>query len=51
MGGRSSARAKATVDERLVSQVSPMPSNFAEQIGEADLHHLVAYLLAQRAKE
>jgi putative heme-binding domain-containing protein len=42
---------KASVDERSVSQLSPMPSNFAEVIGEADLHHLLAYLLAQRAKE
>jgi putative heme-binding domain-containing protein len=42
---------KASVDERIVSQLSPMPSNFAEVIGEADMQHLLAYLLAQRAKE
>ena len=49
--GKEQRVPKASVDERLVSQVSPMPSNFAEQIGEAELHQLLAYLLAQRAKE
>jgi putative heme-binding domain-containing protein len=49
--GKEQRVPKASIDERLVSQVSPMPSNFAEQIGEAELHHLLAYLLAQRAKE
>jgi putative heme-binding domain-containing protein len=39
-----------TVDERLVSQLSPMPANFADQIAEADFHHLMAFLLEQRAK-
>jgi len=39
------------VDERIVSQLSPMPSNFAEQIPEAELYHLLAYLLEQRAKK
>jgi putative heme-binding domain-containing protein len=42
---------KTTVQERIVSQLSPMPSNLAEQISEPDLYHLLAYLLAQRAKE
>jgi putative heme-binding domain-containing protein len=37
------------VEERRVSQASPMPANFAEQIPEADFYHLMAYLLAQRA--
>jgi putative heme-binding domain-containing protein len=39
-----------TVDERATSQLSPMPANFADQIPEADFYHLLAYLLAQRAK-
>jgi putative heme-binding domain-containing protein len=39
---------KATIDERTVSQLSPMPANVLEQISEADFYHLLAYLLAQR---
>jgi hypothetical protein len=31
-----------------VSPLSPMPANFAEQVPEADFHHLMAYLLALR---
>jgi putative heme-binding domain-containing protein len=42
---------KGSIEERQVSPLSPMPSNFAEQISEPELHHLLAYLLAQRAKE
>jgi len=38
------------VQEKLLSPLSPMPSNFAEQISEADFNHLLAYLLAQRTK-
>jgi putative heme-binding domain-containing protein len=38
-----------TIDEKVVSQLSPMPANFAEQIPEPEFYHLVAYLLAQRA--
>ncbi len=37
-----------SVDERSVSQLSPMPANFVEQISEAEFHHLMAYLLRQR---
>ena len=40
---------KNTVQERLVSQLSPMPANFAEQMSEAELYHLLAFLLEQRA--
>jgi putative heme-binding domain-containing protein len=36
------------VEERSVSQLSPMPANFADQIGEQDFHNLLAFLLAQR---
>jgi putative heme-binding domain-containing protein len=42
---------KGTVAERIVSQLSPMPSNFAEQISEREFYDLLGYLLAQRAKE
>src|SRR5262249_58422679 len=37
------------VEERTVSQASPMPANFADQIPEAEFYDLLAYLLAQRA--
>ncbi len=36
------------VEDRRLSQLSPMPANMAEQIEEADFRHLMAYLLAQR---
>ena len=49
--GKEQQVPKASVDERTVSQLSPMPSNFAEQIGEPELYDLLAYLLAQRAKQ
>jgi putative heme-binding domain-containing protein len=39
---------KDTVEERTVSQLSPMPANFVDQIPEKDLHNLLAFLLAQR---
>jgi putative heme-binding domain-containing protein len=39
---------KDQIDERVVSQLSPMPANLADQIPEADFYHLLAYLLAQR---
>lgn len=39
---------KDAIDERAVSQLSPMPANLAEQIVEGDFYHLLAYLLAQR---
>ncbi|MEA2630911.1 MAG: hypothetical protein QOE66_1130, partial [Chloroflexota bacterium] len=34
------------VDERVLSQLSPMPANFADQIAEADFYHLLGYLLS-----
>jgi putative heme-binding domain-containing protein len=49
--GKEQRVPKASVDERTVSQLSPMPSNFGEVIAASDLEHLLAYLLAQRAKE
>jgi putative heme-binding domain-containing protein len=33
------------------TMLSPMPANFGEVIPEADFHHLMAYLLDQKAKE
>jgi putative heme-binding domain-containing protein len=39
---------KDSVEERTVSQLSPMPANLVDQIPEADFYHLLAYLLAQR---
>jgi putative heme-binding domain-containing protein len=42
---------KKTVDERTVSQLSPMPANFADQVSEADFNNLMAFLLVQRAKQ
>ncbi len=41
---------KDEVEERSTSQVSPMPGNFAEQIPEGDLNHLLAYLLTLQSK-
>jgi putative heme-binding domain-containing protein len=42
---------KKSVEERTVSPLSPMPANFADQVPEADFNHLMAFLLAQRAKQ
>ena len=39
---------KSKIEERTVSQQSPMPANLADEIMEADFYHLMAYLLAQR---
>jgi putative heme-binding domain-containing protein len=41
---------KKEVDERVVSQMSPMPANLGEQISEPDLYHLLAFLLEQKAE-
>jgi putative heme-binding domain-containing protein len=40
---------KNTVEERSVSQLSPMPANLVDQIAEPDFYHLLAFLLQQRA--
>jgi putative heme-binding domain-containing protein len=34
------------VEDRSLVQLSPMPANFVDQVAEADLHDLLAYLLA-----
>ena len=38
---------KETVEERTISQLSPMPANMAEQIAEPEFYDLLAYLLEQ----
>ncbi|HEV3261818.1 MAG TPA: PVC-type heme-binding CxxCH protein [Gemmataceae bacterium] len=43
---------KSDVDDRKVSQLSPMPADFAEKVPEADFYNLLAFLLTQQpAKE
>lgn len=42
---------QADVEKRSTSTLSPMPANFDTAIPEADLHHLLAYLLEQRAAD
>jgi putative heme-binding domain-containing protein len=42
---------KDDVDEKTVSQISPMPANFAEVIAKQDFNDLLAYLLEQKATE
>jgi putative heme-binding domain-containing protein len=37
-----------SVEDRKVSQLSPMPANLADQVEEADFRHLLAYLLSQK---
>ena len=36
------------IEEQRLSNLSPMPSNFADQLNEADLRALMAFLLQQR---
>jgi hypothetical protein len=49
--GKEVSVKKAAIEDRTVSQMSPMPANFAEQVSEAEFYHLLAYLLAQKAGE
>jgi len=48
--GKEMRVAKDEVEERSVSQVSPMPGNFAEQIPVDDFNNLLAYLLTLQSK-
>ncbi len=41
---------KMDVEERSISQLSPMPANWADQIPEADFSSLLSYLLSQKPK-
>ncbi len=36
------------IEETRLSNLSPMPSNFADQLNDADLHALIGFLLQQR---
>jgi putative heme-binding domain-containing protein len=45
--GKEIRVATEDVEERTVSPLSPMPSNVAEQVGEQEFYHLLAFLLAQ----
>ncbi len=49
--GKEQRVPKGNVANRTVSQLSPMPSNFAEQITAGEFNDLLAYLLSRRAKE
>jgi putative heme-binding domain-containing protein len=42
---------KADVEDRQLSQLSPMPANWSEQIPESEFPNLLAYLLAQKPKD
>jgi len=46
--GKEVRISKNTIEERSVSQLSPMPANLVDQIPETDFYHLLAYILAQR---
>jgi putative heme-binding domain-containing protein len=46
--GKEVRVSKNRIQERTVSQLSPMPANLVDQIPESDLNHLLAYLLSQR---
>jgi putative heme-binding domain-containing protein len=48
--GKEQRVQKDQVDTRTTLQLSPMPANFGE-LGEADLVHLLGYLLEQRVKD
>jgi putative heme-binding domain-containing protein len=47
--GKEQRFEKKAVAEKSTSQLSPMPSNFADQMTEADFYHLMAFLLEQKA--
>jgi putative heme-binding domain-containing protein len=49
--GKEARIPRSSVEERSTSPLSPMPANFADQIGEADFYHLLAHLLAQKQQD
>jgi putative heme-binding domain-containing protein len=49
--GKDVRVSKADVEERQLSQLSPMPANWSEQIPESEFPNLLAYLLAQKPKD
>lgn len=46
--GKEQRIAADDIDESVISPISPMPSNFAESIPEADFQELLAFLLSQK---
>jgi putative heme-binding domain-containing protein len=48
--GKEQRISEDDIDESQISPVSPMPSNVAELIPEAEFPHLLAFLLSQRSK-
>ena len=42
---------KNAVEEKTVTQLSPMPANLADQIPEAEFYNLLAYLLKQQPEK
>jgi putative heme-binding domain-containing protein len=46
--GKELRIAKKDIEERTVTQLSPMPANVIDQIPEAELYHLLGFLLEQR---
>ena len=42
---------KSEIDRRVLSTLSPMPSNLADTLSENDFYDLLAHLLAQRQKK
>jgi putative heme-binding domain-containing protein len=48
--GKEQKLDKNDIDERKLSNLSPMPATFDTQLKEAELNDLLAYLLAQKAK-
>jgi putative heme-binding domain-containing protein len=49
--GKEVRVAKDDVDEKTVSQISPMPANFGEVIAKKDFYDLLAYLLEQQPSD
>jgi putative heme-binding domain-containing protein len=46
--GKEVRVAVGDVEDRTLSQLSPMPANLVDQIPSADFNHLLAFLLAQQ---
>ncbi|QVL31986.1 c-type cytochrome [Telmatocola sphagniphila] len=46
--GKETAVGKDNIEERKVSNLSPMPANIAEQVSESEFRHLMGYLLKQK---
>ncbi len=49
--GKEVRVARGDLEDRAVSQLSPMPANWADQIPESEFADLLAYLLTQRPKD